>query len=530
MNEVSGKKMEDIVVKQGFLYLQQQQTFGKKWRKFWGMLYSGGVCAAACLELLEGSGPPSTETAKKAGSSKHLIKLSDCVHVAESVGETSNPKETIPFFLETTEKCYLLAAERTEAADWIRVVCEHAFLKSREDWKTMVEKDLLKGKTTSVLMAENSLYSSTCKAVSAKEFLVTVKATQASEQCQLWGRFLLRAKADALEICSIQKRDVFYTWPYKFLRRFGHDKVMFMFEAGRRCASGEGSFEFLTKQGNEIIQVIETAINAQRAAEMTDQCKGRSCSTSLKTSLLVRATNEARSYEEGALDKKVMAVEEGQPSHAATTKTLSLGSSCQGNPANNGRLVKPIPSCPLPSTKFSYLELSNSLPRGDPQYGPGMLERAGKMKAPQVKVEPDMETEESLDSVSKSLVSRDGNRPQQAISAAPTTLMASCDRSDRSGFILAGSGLEHVYDTPETLVHVVYDEPQEIKGEAWKLQATAEDPVGHEYPYNPYLDDYSVPKMAASSTLGLSRQDKNLLDKSAFDKMTQRFKKNPNAQ
>ncbi|XP_077162213.1 docking protein 2 [Paroedura picta] len=517
--------MEDGVVKQGVLYLQQQQTFGKKWRKFWGVLYSGGICAAACLELLEGSGPPSTETAKKAGSSKRLIKLSDCVHVAESPGEVSHPKETIPFFLETTEKCYLLAAERTEAANWILVLCEHAFLKSREDWKTMVDKDLLKGKATSVLMAENSLYGAACKA-SAKEFPVTVKATQASERCQVWGKFLLRAKADSLELCSIQKGDVLYIWPYKFLRRYGRDKVMFTFEAGRRCASGEGSFEFLTKQGDEIIQVIETAISTQRDAVKTDQCKGGSFNNSLKTSLPVRATSEARSYEEGTLDKKAMAVEERQPPHAATTKSLSLGSSCQGDPANKGRLVKPIPSCPLPSTKFSYLELSSPLPRRDPQYGPGMLERRGQMKIPQVQVEPNMENEESLDSVSKSPLSRDGNRAQQGTREAS----AAGDRRDTSGFISAGSGLEHIYDDPETLAHVVYDEPQEIKGEAWKLQATAEDPVGHEYPYNPYLDDYSVPKMAVFSMRRLSGEDRHSLDESAFDKMVQRFKKNQNAQ
>ncbi|XP_054854342.1 docking protein 2 [Eublepharis macularius] len=518
--------MEDGIVKQGFLYLQQQQTFGKKWRKFWGVLYSGSVCAAACLELLEGSGPPSTETAKKAGSSKHLIKLSDCVHVAEAAGEASNPKETTPFFLETTEKCYLLAAAKTEAADWILVVCEHAFLKTREDWKIMLEKDLMKGKPISLLMAENLLYSSMWTAAPVKEFPVTVKATQASEHCQLRGRLLLRAKVDALELCSIPKGDVLYTWPYKFLRRFGHDKVMFMFEAGRRCASGEGSFEFFTKQGDDIIQVIETAINAQRAAGMTDQCMGGSFNTSSKASLLARCTNEAKSYEKGNLEETVMAVEEGQLPHMASTKSLSLGASWQGNPGNKGRLVKPISSCPLPNTKFSYMEPSNSLPRRDPQYGPGMLEQAGKMRVPQVTVEPELEL---LGSVSKLLVSTDGNHPQQGTWETPTPLVA-CSRSDSLGLVSASSGLEHIYDVPESLLHVVYDEPQEIKGEAWKLQATTEDPVGHEYPYNPSLDDYSVPRMAASSTFRLPGQNKNLLGGTPFDQMIWRFGKDQNAQ
>lgn len=38
----------------------------------------------------------------------------------------------------------------------------------------------------------------------------------------------------------------------------------FSFEAGRRCESGEGSFEFDTKQGNLLFQAVEGAINLQR--------------------------------------------------------------------------------------------------------------------------------------------------------------------------------------------------------------------------------------------------------------------------
>lgn len=38
----------------------------------------------------------------------------------------------------------------------------------------------------------------------------------------------------------------------------------FSFEAGRRCDSGEGNFEFDTKQGNLLFQAVEDAINLQR--------------------------------------------------------------------------------------------------------------------------------------------------------------------------------------------------------------------------------------------------------------------------
>lgn len=57
-------------------------------------------------------------------------------------------------------------------------------------------------------------------------FPVEVRATPASERIRLWGRFLLAAGPDALELCDVREGTLVYTWPYRFLRRFGHDKVL----------------------------------------------------------------------------------------------------------------------------------------------------------------------------------------------------------------------------------------------------------------------------------------------------------------
>ncbi|KAJ7305335.1 hypothetical protein JRQ81_011256 [Phrynocephalus forsythii] len=96
--------------------------------RFWGILREASPSSSAHLELLEGSRPASAEKARKAEKSRrHLISLVDCVHVAEACGEVSCPKETTPFFLETTEKCYLLAAQAEEGASWIRDLCKQAF-------------------------------------------------------------------------------------------------------------------------------------------------------------------------------------------------------------------------------------------------------------------------------------------------------------------------------------------------------------------------------------------------------------------
>uniref|UniRef100_A0A670J5F1 Docking protein 2 n=1 Tax=Podarcis muralis TaxID=64176 RepID=A0A670J5F1_PODMU len=395
----------------------------QKWRRFWAVLYRESACAPARLELLE-----SVEKAKKGDSSRRIIKLEDCVQVAEAGGETGSPKETVPFFLETTEKFYLLAAERAEAEAWILELCKHAFT-VRKMALSSTGHVSCRGRC-----GNQDLFKFLCFLPAAeRQFPVAVRATEASERCQIWGMFFLCAKADALELQDKQAGEVIYTWPYKFLRRFGHDKVMaiFSFEAGRRCASGEGSFEFATKQGSEIIQVIEGAINAQRNS-----------------------------------------------SSASSVATLLAGAASPAKPVEG-----PTASCPLSSTNCPYMEGSDAHPRREPQQ------------------ESMSEYSEPFDAISKSL--------------------------GRLGLSPASLGLHHIYDDPEGLAHLVYDEPQEFTGDAWKVQATPEDPIGHEYPYNPSLDDYSVPKMAAAYA---PVQDQNGLGESAYDQVILSLKNKKNAQ
>lgn len=43
-------------------------------------------------------------------------------------------------------------------------------------------------------------------------------------------------------------------------------QTTFSFEAGRRCDSGEGCFEFDTEHGNFLFQAVEAAINLQRTS------------------------------------------------------------------------------------------------------------------------------------------------------------------------------------------------------------------------------------------------------------------------
>ncbi|KAL1781093.1 docking protein 2 [Sigmodon hispidus] len=243
------------VVKQGALHLQQQQTFGKKWRRFTAVLYGESGCALARLELQDGPEKTRREATRK------VVRLSDCLRVAEAGSEASSPRDTSAFILETKERLYLLAAPAGECSDWIQAICLLAFPGQRK------EPPGLEGNKDRPCMEENELYSSCTTGVTCKKYAVTVRPTEASERCRLRGSYTLRTGVSALELWGGPEPGTqLYDWPYRFLRRFGRDKVTFSFEAGRRCVSGEGNFEFETRQGNEIFQALEEAIDAQKNA------------------------------------------------------------------------------------------------------------------------------------------------------------------------------------------------------------------------------------------------------------------------
>ncbi|XP_075411845.1 docking protein 2 isoform X1 [Tenrec ecaudatus] len=253
--------MDEVAVKQGCLYLQQQQTFVKKWRRFRAMLYRESGCTLARLELQE-----CPEKQRRGEAARRVVRLSDCFRVAEASGEASCPRETSAFLLETKERQWLLAAPTAELGDWLQAICLLAFPGQKKELSgTGLEGQL--GKSSRPRMAENELYSSASSVVAQKRFAVTIRPTEASERCQLWGPHTLRVGESALELWGgPEAGTLLYSWPYRFLRRYGRDKVTFTFEAGRRCLSGEGNFEFETQQGNEIFLVLEEAISAQKNA------------------------------------------------------------------------------------------------------------------------------------------------------------------------------------------------------------------------------------------------------------------------
>ncbi|XP_067857097.1 docking protein 2-like [Heptranchias perlo] len=531
--------MEEVI-KQGVLHVQLQQKFGKKWKKVWVLLYGESTCSVARLEYFEfkeGTSVAERQGTKKA-ENKKVIKLSDCIRIAEAVGENC-PGECRSFYLETIEKLFVFAVELSEYEAWSQSLCEMAFPMNWGDWPALSKNDGMqrswKVKNNSVAMEENTLYSTRAP---VNGFRVTVRKTEAAERCRLRGIFLLKAEKDGLELRENISGDVHYTWPYKFLRRFGRDKVTFSFEAGRRCASGEGNFEFDTRQGNEIFQIIESAIKTQKQSNEEDKQwpSGLENETLLSSRPLPIPGHEAEEeavpsdLEEGQQSTKV----KGEMSNATlpSLRCLSLESACDAKLASTMPWKLPVKSHhsypqsagakgnlpQLPDVQSTYAEVKDVIVKQSSRGNTKAMTKtqAGK-KSQENQCAPESDYAVPFDAIAKTLClpslgllplkQQDNDIPEMTFSTflpmnheeAGDPLYDTIDESTfrRKAALSSCLPKDHIYDEPEGVATPsVYDNPEEVKGHAWKLQGLDCDPRGHEYPYNPNMDDYAVPKAA----------------------------------
>lgn len=245
----------DTHIKEGQLYVQHQK-FGKKWKKNWFVLYPASQNGIARLEFYDCGGSGSEKPSNTKKLDKKIIRLSECISILPAVTETCPKDNMAAFCVETNDKTHVFAAEKHVTSDWVEKMCEIAFQGGSGTLPTTDSNG------QELQMADNLIYYSRDE---VNEFWVSVQRTEASERCSLVGSYWLRADGESLVLKEPKTKRNLLVWPYKLLRRYGRDRVMFSFEAGRRCESGPGNFTFETKQGNEIFQIVEGAIREQKA-------------------------------------------------------------------------------------------------------------------------------------------------------------------------------------------------------------------------------------------------------------------------
>ncbi|XP_051541670.1 docking protein 1-like [Myxocyprinus asiaticus] len=250
--------MEEDIRRKGELYLHQQR-FGKRWRKVWCVVVAEGWRSVARLELYEHKHMSFKEGSSKRKHDKRVIRLRECIRISENdMGDC--PKNCATFLMETSEKLYVFAAHHSEVKGWIMSLCEQAFPDMQSEQKLPRQNSIYPESASSYQsreMQENSLYET---AEIVRDYLVIAVGTEAALRCNLHGEYILTPQSDCLLLKHCKTKEVLFKWPYCYVRKFGQDALSFSFEAGRRCESGEGNFEFATHQGERLFSVVCVAI------------------------------------------------------------------------------------------------------------------------------------------------------------------------------------------------------------------------------------------------------------------------------
>uniref|UniRef100_A0A3B3ZCA7 Docking protein 2 n=1 Tax=Periophthalmus magnuspinnatus TaxID=409849 RepID=A0A3B3ZCA7_9GOBI len=424
--------MEDDVSKKGALFLQQQR-FGKRWRKMWCVLFRESHCSVSRLEIYDWN-ERTDKSIRRHQDSKKVIRLSSCIRVSP-VDVDSAPKDTSAFLLETTEKIFVFAADRLQADEWTQRLCEIAFPTT---WSSRAAFCCDESWFSPGLVLVQSWFSPglLCLfAVLVQDFRVLVRRTEASERCRLKGEAVLKADADALILID-RCGQVLFSWPYRYLRRFGRDKSSFSFEAGRRCDSGEGSFEFDTKVGNALFAAVETAINRQRMS-----LPHSPASTGLdgpppvsrpqrQTSLGLDShpTHKDRESSSPSLRHHLCRLEPPVDKTLTAVKSLTLEN--RDLPVHRKNQVKMISSCPLPG------DSTPSAPEEEQDGGPQRITRHSL----------ESEYSQPFDLVIPDLRDLGGAESERPLGADP--LYDSIDEF-QIRTIFHSDRTDHIYDEPE---------------------------------------------------------------------------------
>ncbi|XP_041436388.1 docking protein 1 L homeolog isoform X1 [Xenopus laevis] len=476
----------------------------KKWKRCHALLYPDSPFGVARLEFYDWKeGPVVGEKGHtRRATDRKVVRLAECICVAPSASESGPKDNMMAFTLETNDKTILLSSDRVGASEWVQKLCELAFpTKSSSQDKEPTDPPV----SSSLEMSINSLYVSR---EDVSEFWVTVQRTEAAERCSLHGSYVLKTESDCLLLKDPNTKETLYSWPYKLLRRYGRDKVMFSFESGRRCSSGAGNFTFETSLGHEIFQRVESSIRAQQGSDNRLSCPNleTDCAIDVSSEFSIpEAQNKSgpvrKDPEEKPLKGRILP---NLPGPKSVAPQLLLDHSCLG--AKSGSSHTP-PRSPVSSSASRHLEVDHEQlvgvysepkdsvkvikPQFDPLYSDPVDCVAGKvLKGERSKLDPSERSPLYSD-----LYEHVG---YESVGAA---VSPKCQKRPT----VPHAGEEHIYDEPEGMAQApqVYSEVC-MEGGAWKRQAT-DDKLGYEYPYNPNTDDYSVPNFQGQRGQARSR-------------------------
>lgn len=226
--------------KEGHLLFPPHGVLGqlkKSWHKKYCQLFRSSKNGIERLEVFDNEEEVSKNTTIR------IITLENCIKIMQDA-QKHQPnvfaivtKNAIHHFASLSEK---------ELSDWISA------------FQSVVFKDDCSRRT---IEEDNDLYCSSGEGV----FTVNLVPSEASTRCKLEpGPYTLVVASAAIQLHDSQEHRLLFTWPYRYIRRYGYREGKFTFEAGRKCDTGEGVFHLEHSNQQEIFRCLSSKMKSMR--------------------------------------------------------------------------------------------------------------------------------------------------------------------------------------------------------------------------------------------------------------------------
>uniref|UniRef100_A0A1B6CDD1 Uncharacterized protein n=1 Tax=Clastoptera arizonana TaxID=38151 RepID=A0A1B6CDD1_9HEMI len=228
-------------VKEGYLWLPPHGVLSqlkKSWQKKYCQLFKASKYGIERLEVFE------NEEESNKTSINPIITLENCIKITQD----AQKNQPFVFLVVTKTSVHHFAANSEEdMCQWISALQSVAF------------KDNVSRQT---IEEDNDLY---CSSGDAGIFSVKLVPSDASDKCGLLpGPYTLVVTPAALQLRDSSEQHILYTWPYRYIRRYGYRSGKFTFEAGRKCESGEGTFHMEHSNQQEIFRCISSKMKSMK--------------------------------------------------------------------------------------------------------------------------------------------------------------------------------------------------------------------------------------------------------------------------
>lgn len=190
-----------------------------------------------------------------------IVTLENCVKV------TNEPAPLNQITIVTkTGQLVLNTLDEEELKKWTRALQKVAF-----------KEKVQSVKRSSAIETDNDLYYSS---YDEGVFEVTLMSSDAQARCKIESKkYILELTQTEMQLKDFKDITV-VKWPYRFIRKYGYRDGKFTFEAGRKCATGEGMFRLDHNNPQEIFRCMSSRMKTMKKLIKGDSSVSLDCGES----------------------------------------------------------------------------------------------------------------------------------------------------------------------------------------------------------------------------------------------------------